>query len=232
MRLIDVDSFHINDFIGDEIPPYAILSHTWGLDEVTLKDMQAEFGGGEEEHHPSRGPLRKRADIRFFNAQWTFIGTRNDGLRRALAFATGIDYKCLGSGDHARLEDYSIATRMSWASHRSCTRTEDVAYCLMGIFNINMPMLYGEGKKAFIRLQEEILKEIEDHSLFAWSVAEDSDRAWCPSSIFAESPADFARSGDIKPLPISRYGLSSITKLGLSIRLGESTIREPTRKEP
>ncbi|KAK8061609.1 heterokaryon incompatibility protein [Apiospora phragmitis] len=158
------------------------------------------------------------------------IGNRNDTLRATLASATGIDYGCLGSGDHARLAYYSIAERMSWASRRNCTRTEDVAYCLMGLFDINMPMLYGEGKKAFVRLQEEILKETEDHSLFAWAVAEGSDRAWCPSSIFAESPSDFAGCGNIKQPNTPSSGLSAMTKLGLSVDLGE-TVR-PTGHEP
>ena len=64
----------------------------------------------------------------------------------------------------------SIATRMSWASRRSCTRSEDVAYSLMGLFDINMPLLYGEGgRKAFLRLQLEILKLSNDESIFAWS---------------------------------------------------------------
>ena len=56
---------------------------------------------------------------------------------------------------------------MSWAAKRETTRPEDIAYCLMGIFNVNMALLYGEGRKAFIRLQEEILKSTDDESLFA-----------------------------------------------------------------
>ena len=39
---------------------------------------------------------------------------------------------------------------MSWASRRVTTRDEDIAYCLLGIFSVNMPLLYGEGEKAFI----------------------------------------------------------------------------------
>ncbi|KAK8131954.1 HET-domain-containing protein [Apiospora kogelbergensis] len=58
MRLIDIDSYLIKDFIGDDTPPYAILSHTWGPEEVTLKDMQAEFGEDEEQYPQT--PLRGR----------------------------------------------------------------------------------------------------------------------------------------------------------------------------
>lgn len=53
-----------------------------------------------------------------------------------------------------------VAVRMSWASHRETSREEDIAYCLMGIFEINMAMLYGEGIQAFLRLQEEIIKQL------------------------------------------------------------------------
>ena len=50
----------------------------------------------------------------------------------------------------------SVADRMGWASRRQTTRTEDIAYCLLGIFDVHMPLLYGEGEKAFVRLQEEM----------------------------------------------------------------------------
>jgi len=59
---------------------------------------------------------------------------------------------------------------MSWAAFRETSRIEDIAYCLLGIFDVNMPLLYGEGKKAFIRLQQEIMKGTHDFSLFAWFV--------------------------------------------------------------
>ena len=58
--------------------------------------------------------------------------------------------------------------RMSWAADQQATRSEDIAYSLLGIFDVNMPLLYGEGKlKAFRRLQEEIIKTSEDETLFA-----------------------------------------------------------------
>jgi hypothetical protein len=65
------------------------------------------------------------------------------------------------------LRSYSIAQRMSWASRRSTTRLEDKAYTILGIVGVNMPLLYGEGSKASIRLQEEIIKISTDESLFA-----------------------------------------------------------------
>ncbi len=56
---------------------------------------------------------------------------------------------------------------MKWAAYRETTRVEDKAYCLMGIFGVSMPLLYGEGDRAFIRLQEEILK-CKSSSLIMW----------------------------------------------------------------
>jgi len=70
--------------------------------------------------------------------------------------------------------DCSVAQRFSWAAKRKTTRIEDIAYSLIGLFNVNMPLLYGEGEKAFVRLQEEILRESSDQTIFAW---QDSDRA-------------------------------------------------------
>ena len=63
----------------------------------------------------------------------------------------------------------SVAKRMSWAARRSTSREEDRAYSLLGLFNINMPLLYREGPKAFQRLQEEIIRQspFVDHSILA-----------------------------------------------------------------
>jgi hypothetical protein len=58
---------------------------------------------------------------------------------------------------------------MSWAAFRETTREEDQAYSLLGLFGVNMPLLYGEGgEKAFSRLQQEIMKHSNDDSIFAW----------------------------------------------------------------
>ncbi|KAL2068711.1 hypothetical protein VTL71DRAFT_15049 [Oculimacula yallundae] len=85
---------------------------------------------------------------------------------------------------------------MSWASKRTTTRIEDVAYSLMGLFGVHMPMLYGEGDNAFKRLQEEILRSTDDHTIFAWRESEgDPARLSLRSGILATSPAKFAHSG-------------------------------------
>jgi hypothetical protein len=85
---------------------------------------------------------------------------------------------------------------MSWAAGRETSRKEDEAYCLLGIFNINMPLLYGEGGKAFVRLQQEIIKQSQDESIFAWSTP--PMVKYHINSIFASSPDFFARSGEVE----------------------------------
>ena len=125
----------------------------------------------------------------FLDETWEEIGTKFS-LRKKISDITRIPEDILQGGD---LQTASIAQRMSWASNRETKRIEDIAYCLMGIFGVNMPMLYGEGGRAFIRLQEEIMKISHDHSLFAWRSREDSN------NLLATSPAAFGNSGNILP---------------------------------
>ncbi|KIN08824.1 hypothetical protein OIDMADRAFT_188507, partial [Oidiodendron maius Zn] len=103
--------------------------------------------------------------VEFYDTHWVRFGTRMS-LQMVISALTRIPVPMLTASK--ALQDYSVAVRMSWASRRNTTRLEDRAYCLMGLFDVNMPMLYGEGLRAFQRLQEEILKRNEDYSLFAW----------------------------------------------------------------
>ncbi len=64
--------------------------------------------------------------------------------------------------------EYSISQRMSWFGQRKTTRREDEAYCLLGIFGIHLTTLYGEGRSAFRRLQEALMRQSTDTTLFAW----------------------------------------------------------------
>ncbi|CRK22389.1 hypothetical protein BN1723_002829 [Verticillium longisporum] len=68
-----------------------------------------------------------------------------------------------------------VAEKMSWAARRTTTRKEDMAYCLLGLFGVNMPLLYGEEDNAFLRLQEHIIQKTNDLSILlglrrAWSL--------------------------------------------------------------
>ncbi|KAJ1338580.1 HET domain-containing protein [Microdochium nivale] len=99
----------------------------------------------------------------FYNASWTEIGTRKS-LKEHLTTITGIEVSALLGGVEI-LRQLPAALKMSWASGRVTTKVEDMAYCLMGMFEIAMPLLYGEGLKAMTRLQELIFLQTEDYSL-------------------------------------------------------------------
>lgn len=179
-------------------------------------------------------------EVVFYSQEWVELGRRTE-LAELLSEITGIETRFLLGED---LSIASAAKKMSWAAHRSTSRTEDVAYCLMGLFDVNMPLLYGEGKKAFIRLQEEIARVTGDHSVFAWGrpfrltqflnqepsqtglqdntttdedlLSEDEPML----GLFAESPRAFENSSRIKRLP----GFQGIgvppTFFGTGVRIG------------
>ncbi|KAK1829920.1 heterokaryon incompatibility protein-domain-containing protein [Podospora conica] len=150
--------------------------------------------------------------VLFYSAEWTPLGSR-ETLSQAITDVTGIEDEFLCGRD---LRHASVAKRMSWAAHRETARIEDIAYCLLGIFDVNMPLLYGEGKKAFIRLQQEIMRHTHDFSLFAWGVFEPTKTpeptnpdasashlvTWHKDTsplkgLLAESPRLFAHSGSV-----------------------------------
>ena len=101
----------------------------------------------------------------FISEDWEVLGTKAD-LAHQLEKVTQIPATVLRFEE--KLREVSIARRMSWAAKRETTRVEDEAYCLMGIFGITMPTLYGEGRHAFRRLQETIMQQYTDTTLFAW----------------------------------------------------------------
>ncbi|EWG54306.1 hypothetical protein FVEG_12554 [Fusarium verticillioides 7600] len=78
--------------------------------------------------------------ITFLNNSWDRIGTKNSLMGRLTAI-TRIYPDILGH--KAPISSACIAKRLSWAAGRQTTRVEDIAYCLLGICNIHMPMLYG-----------------------------------------------------------------------------------------
>ena len=154
----------------------------------------------------------------FFDRTWRSMGTRSD-FKNRIAEITGIDEGVLDGEDPALC---CIAKRMSWASKRETTRVEDLAYCLMGLFGVNMPLIYGERHKAFIRLQTEIMKYSDDHSLFAWTTPTTVNNVGC--GLLASLPKCFAESRNIRPF--SRHASDyesqapfSMTSRGVSISL-------------
>lgn len=111
-------------------------------------------------------------EVIFLDRNWKRRGTRWT-MAKYIAAVTGIAETCLPYTPESDQGDLnwrvSVWERMSWASGRKTTRVEDTAYSLLGLFRINIPLLYGEREQAFRRLQEEIVKVEEDCSILAWS---------------------------------------------------------------
>ncbi|KAF2713962.1 HET-domain-containing protein [Pleomassaria siparia CBS 279.74] len=132
--------------------------------------------------------------VEFYSVNWTEIGTKLS-LHEQITEITGIDEGVLCGADPSRR---NVAVRMSWAARRNTSRIEDQAYCLMGLFRVSMPLLYGEGNRAFIRLQEEIMRVREDYTLFAWSptIVPGYSDPHISKGLLAYSPSDFIDSRD------------------------------------
>jgi hypothetical protein len=124
-------------------------------------------------------------NVGFYDSTWRYVCDKRDKLG-LIEEITTIPQYVLSTGD---VSQSSIAQRMSWAANRQTTRMEDMAYSLMGIFGVHMPMLYGEGENAFQRLQEEIIKSDPDDSILAWS-AEIQDNSVFRGAL-ARSPQEF-----------------------------------------
>ncbi|KUI68076.1 Vegetative incompatibility protein HET-E-1 [Cytospora mali] len=176
-------------------------------------------------------------ELDFFDQEWKFRGSKKT-LRHELSRITGIDVDVLE--DSELLSTIPVGKRMSWAANRKTTRVEDIAYCLLGIFGVNMPMIYGENKNAFLRLQEEIAKSTNDLTLFAWTSQDgwgvdrrpthQSQHGKDLRGILAQSPAEFVGCGRLK---ISRDRIApakdfAMTNNGLRIEtvLGSSPDKE------
>ncbi|KAI0706288.1 heterokaryon incompatibility protein-domain-containing protein [Cerioporus squamosus] len=180
----------------------------------------------------------------FLTQNWTTIGTKH-GMAPIVSQVTGVDIGILQGTDS--LDTVSVARRMSWASARFTTREEDEAYSLMGLFGIHMPTIYGEGRHAFIRLQEEILKQFPDDTLFAWGdrfiLRQPRDLDYLAfhttmppehdGRLFAPSPESFQFAGDLRPIseasltqrlgmegaPLHRPPTYSLTRYGVQAEL-------------
>ncbi|PVH78041.1 HET-domain-containing protein [Cadophora sp. DSE1049] len=296
MRLLNIETWKLQVFQNErELPPYCILSHTWGAYEVTLQEFEllgkehpsvskitrcseqtlkdgfayiwvdtccidktssAELseainsmfrwynqsricyaylvdvkgGADTEEFEQSRWftrgwtlqELLAPERVEFYNTSWDHIGN-SVRLSPIIARVAGIRSSYLQDSSRSRhrmslIREASVAEKMSWACKRETTRIEDIAYCLMGIFEVNMPMLYGEGDRAFVRLQEEIMKDSSDLTIFVWGFDLPLNRS-CTDGIFAESPADFAGCDMINPIPSTDLTHHTMTNLGLQITL-------------
>ena len=132
----------------------------------------------------------------FLSSSWQVLGCKAD-------FANILEQETDIPASVLRLEAshtaFSVAQRMSWFQDRQTTRLEDEAYCLLGIFDVHTPPLYGEGRNAFRRLQEEIMRQSSDTTLFAWeNWGAEHDIASC---LLAPSPMLFWRLAHKKYVP-------------------------------
>ncbi|KAF7935209.1 uncharacterized protein EAE97_008116 [Botrytis byssoidea] len=273
MRLLNVHTRQVKDFTATKIPRYAILSHTWGRDEVLFQDLtnsehkkkngyakiegccrQAIIDGFDfvwidtccidksssaelsesinsmyawyekaavcyiylidvpsaQDPYRIDSAFRKSrwftrgwtlqellapSKIVFFDQEWDMIF--NDSVmaehedrksRRAdlprqrmvlLEEITGIGTKYFEIEFGEASAQIASGCKFSWAAMRETTRPEDAAYCLLGLLQVNMPLLYGEGSKAFQRLQEEVFKKNQDLSILAWGF----DMTWRETSL-------------------------------------------------
>jgi hypothetical protein len=151
--------------------------------------------------------------IKFFDQEWKYLFDRQRQAR-LLSNITRIDEEILTGSK--KLSDACSAEKMSWAASRTTTRKEDMAYCLLGIFDVNMPLLYGEGDKAFVRLQEEIIRQSGDLSIFAWGYNVPWVYETC--GIFAHSPVDFIGCSELRRR-YNRLAVMSMTNVTLSVQL-------------
>ncbi|KAG4443053.1 hypothetical protein IFR05_001449 [Cadophora sp. M221] len=108
-------------------------------------------------------------EVIFYDSNWRLIGDK-ESCCPIISSITGIGVNCILNSSEIRREMYF--TRISWVEDRQTTKAEDIAYCLMGILDVHMPLQYGEGEfKAFERLQHELVKRTSSTSLLAWGLS-------------------------------------------------------------
>ncbi|KAJ6781060.1 hypothetical protein PWT90_09521 [Aphanocladium album] len=146
------------------------------------------------------------ARVVFFDSSWTARAEKRD-IVDLLARITGIRRGVLS---HAvPLAALPTAEKMAWAARRQTTRLEDAAYCLLGLFGINMPLLYGEQERAFRRLQEEIMRTTTDLSIFAWQLPASSVN----NGHHNNASSEFTYSGFLAPSPEAFYPCRITSKM-------------------
>lgn len=155
----------------------------------------------------------------FFDTSWHLIDTR-EGLSREIQEASGIESEYVNDFK-SNSQSISIAKKMSWVSKRKVKKEEDMAYCLFGILDVRIDVREGEGKRAFLRLQETLIQNSRDESIFAWQSA-----TLKKSGLLAPWPDCFRDSGNVQ-LRSDQYrprGAYSMTNQGLSFPAPSSIV--------
>lgn len=202
--LADVELFTQGHWTGDRNSRLAFERSRWWTRGWTLQELIAP------------------QTVEFLASDWSHLGTKI-GLGQLISDITGIRLEILRG---ASLRRCCAAEKMSWASTRQTTRPEDAAYCLLGLFGVNMPMLYGEGStKSFIRLQKEILAQEPEYSLLAWYGPCTQWRVSVdPTPVLAVRPQQFHREMEMAFLGL-KLGLKDTG--GLERRIDTSSMRQP-----
>lgn len=124
--------------------------------------------------------------VEFFDKQWNYRGSKaSSDLLPLLSSITGVPRSVLLDGN--TLSGISLAVRISWSAGRSTRREEDAVYSLAAITGASMLVRYGEVERAFLQLQEEILNDTKDGSIFAWRSVNNQDIR----ELLARSPSEF-----------------------------------------
>jgi len=136
---------------------------------VYLSDISSDAAENSQSFHESRWftrgwtlqELLASKSVEFFSVERHRFGDKSS-MAKEIQAITEIPIQALNG---TNLSLFSVDERMSWADKRKTKRPEDAAYSLMGIFDVNIPILYGEGKKkAFTRLRKEI-EETQNNSI-------------------------------------------------------------------
>lgn len=168
----------------------------------------------------------------FVDRHWQFIGSKcvpsvgGKSLHSDISIATGIS-----EADLVEPTFQCVARKLSWVSRRQTTRVEDMTYCMLGLCGVNMPLLYGEGENAFLRLQRKIIKTTDDESIFAWFCDKEGRSVSFESGLIAPSPRSFAMSGQIEASSLLKgKGPYSRTNKGLAYSIPRP--RHWTKEQP
>ena len=300
LQLKDEGEFSLVEFVGKNIPRYAILSHTWGEDheEVTFNDLVKGIASTRPAGYRKILFCAKRAvhdhlqyvwvdtccidkssstelaeavnsmfrwyhnaakcyvylsdlstndsaqnesfqqtwKLEFQKSKWFTRGwTLQELLAPKFVDFFSVEGEHIGNREllvqeihditripiHALqgtpLSHFSVEERMFWANHRKTKREEDAAYCLLGIFDIHMPLIYGEGRqKALSRL----LKEIGEFSTHKSSALPStlSTVPYVRNPDFVDRPEILTWIREKSIAPTSRTDVTSRDRIELSAR--------------
>lgn len=335
MRLLNVIDLTFEEFIGDQVPAYAIISHRWTNQEVSYQDFlndRSTIIQGFRQSYGWTKILKARAIAKVRGYRWFWLDsccidkkssaelteainsmfnwyrrsaecyvflpdvhyskvaqaaetqwrsgsdpyfgygaefddtqlrssvwfTRSWTLQELLAprhvYFFDSDFTCFASKDsHSSLfsditgipamflsatsgnlpfdvAKASIGERLRWASQRQATRKEDISYSLLGIFEINMPLLYGEEERSFLRLQTEIIRKSNDETIFVWLKSNPEGEG-----ILAPDISAFSKCSKILSAPHVQRQHYEVTHKGLQVLLPlsipELTMKFGTRGE-